>query len=212
MPRLCSVLCLLLAVSPAFAQQSVAEAAAQSRAAAETRKAAAAPPSREDVLKLFDLLQITKTMDAVIKATKQQSMELAEQMLREKMPDISPAQKKQFEEMIDEVMQTALGPGAMKEMLEATIPVYQKHLTKADLDAMIAFYSSPVGKRSCRSSRPWCRRAWKLRRESSRELRAPCSRRSTSALQRWLKPGKSRQRNRNVRPYSRQKRTFKGTR
>ena len=147
MPRLCSVLCLLLAVSPAFAQQSVAEAAAQSRAAAETRKAAAAPPSREDVLKLFDLLQITKTMDAVIKATKQQSMELAEQMLREKMPDISPAQKKQFEEMIDEVMQTALGPAAMKEMLEATIPVYQKHLTKADLDAMIAFYSSPVGQK-----------------------------------------------------------------
>jgi uncharacterized protein len=147
MPRLCSVLCLLLAVSPAFAQQSVAEAAAQSRAAADARKAAAAPPSREDVLKLFDLLQITKTMDAVIKATKQQSMELAEQMLREKMPDITPAQKKQFEEMIDDVMQTALGPAAMKEMLEATIPVYQKHLTKADLDAMIGFYSSPTGQK-----------------------------------------------------------------
>ena len=147
MPKVCSVLCLLLAVSPAFAQQSVAEAAAQSRAAVDARKAAAAPPSREDVLKLFDLLQITKTMDAVIKATKQQSMELAEQMLREKMPDITPAQKKQFEEIIDDVMRTSLGPAAIQEMLEATIPVYQKHLTKADLDAMIAFYSSPAGQK-----------------------------------------------------------------
>jgi len=147
MLRVCSVLCLLLAVCPAFAQQSVAEAAAQSRAAAEAKRAAAAPPSREDVLKLFDLLQINKTMDAVIKATKQQSMEIAEQMIREKVPDITPAQKKQFEEMIDDVMQTALGPAAIKEMLEATIPVYQKHLTKADLDAMIAFYSSPVGQK-----------------------------------------------------------------
>ena len=147
MLRVCSVLCLLLAVSPAFAQQSVAEAAAQSRAAAEARKAATAPPSREDVLKLFDLLQITKTMDAVIKATKQQSMELAEQMLRDKMPEITPEQKKQFEEIIDDVMRTSLGPAAIQEMLEATIPVYQKHLTKADLDAMIAFYSSPSGQK-----------------------------------------------------------------
>jgi uncharacterized protein len=147
MLRVSSLLLILLAVAPAFGQQSVAEAAAQSRAAAEARKAAAAPPTREDVLKLFDLLQITKTMDAVINATKQQSMEIAEQMIREKMPDASPEQKKQFREMMDEVMQQALGPAAIKEMLEATIPVYQHHLTKADLDAMVAFYSSPVGQK-----------------------------------------------------------------
>ncbi len=147
MLRVSSLLLVLLAVSPAFGQQSVAEAAAQSRAAAEARKALAAPPTREDVLKLFDLLQITKTMDAVINATKQQSMEAAEQMIREKMPDATPEQKKQFREMMDEVMQQALGPAAIKEMLEATIPVYQHHLTKADLDAMIAFYSSPVGQK-----------------------------------------------------------------
>jgi uncharacterized protein len=147
MLRVGVVLCLVLAVSPAFAQQSVAEAAAQSRAAAEAKRAAAAPPSREDVLKLFDLLQITKTMDAVIKAAKQQSMEIAEQMIREKMPDATAAQKKQFEEMMDDVMQQALGPVAIKEMLEATIPVYQRHLTKADLDAMVAFYSSPAGQK-----------------------------------------------------------------
>jgi hypothetical protein len=137
-------------VSPAFAQQSVAEAAAQSRAAAEAKRAAAAPPSREDVLKLFDLLQITKTMDAVIKATKQQSMEIAEQMIREKIPDITATQKKQFEEIMDDVMQSSLGPAAIKEMLEATIPVYQRHLTKADLDAMVAFYSSPAGQKILR--------------------------------------------------------------
>src|SRR6476661_8277078 len=129
MLRAASLLFVVMIVSSAFAQQTVAEAAAQSRAAAEARKAAAAPPSREDVMKLFDLLQITKTMDAVIKATKQQSMELSEQMLRDKMPDITPEQKKQFEEIIDDVMRTSLGPAAIQEMLEATIPVYQKHLT-----------------------------------------------------------------------------------
>ena len=147
MVRALRLLLVLLAVSPAFAQQTVAEAAAQSRAAAEAQRIAAEPPTREDVLKLFDLLQITKTMDAVINATKQQSMEIAEQMIRERIPDATPEQKKQFMEMVDDVMREALGTEAINEMLAATIPVYQHHLTKSDLDAMMAFYSSPVGQK-----------------------------------------------------------------
>ena len=147
MLRAASLLLVVMTVSSAFAQQTVAEAAAQSRAAAEARRAAAAPPTREEVLKLFDLLQITKTMDAVVTATKQQSMEIAEQMIHEKMPEATPEQKKKFQEMLDQVMHEALGPDAIKEMLEATVPVYQRHLTKADLDAMVAFYSSPIGQK-----------------------------------------------------------------
>jgi hypothetical protein len=157
MLKVSSLLLVLLAVSPAFAQQAfaqqafaqqtVAEAAAQNRAAAEAKKVAAAPPTREEVLKLFDLLQITKTMDAVIDATKQQSMEIAEQMVRERMPNITPEQKKQFSDMVDDVMRQSLGAEAIQEMLAATIPVYQRHLTKSDLDAMVAFYSSPVGQK-----------------------------------------------------------------
>ena len=147
MLRAASLLFVVMIVSSAFAQQTVAEAAAQSRAAAEARRAAAAPPTREEVLKLFDLLQITKTMDAVVNATKQQSMEIAEQMIQEKMPEATPEQKKKFREMMDEVMRESLGPAAINEMLEATVPVYQRHLTKADMDAMVAFYSSPVGQK-----------------------------------------------------------------
>jgi hypothetical protein len=147
MLRAASLLFVVMIVSSAFAQQTVAEAAAQSRAAAEARKAAAAPPRREEVLKLFDLLQITKTMDAVVNATKQQSMEIAEQMIQEKMPEATPEQKKKLREMMDEVMRESLGPAAINEMLEATVPVYQRHLTKADMDAMVAFYSSPVGQK-----------------------------------------------------------------
>lgn len=146
-------LLILLASSCALGQQSLAEAAAQNRAAQSKKSAATTPglpadaPTREDVLKLFDLLQISKTMDAVISATKQQSMEIAEQMIQEKMPDATPELKKQFQEMLEEVMHQSLGPAVINEMLEATIPVYQRHLTKADLDAMVAFYASPVGQK-----------------------------------------------------------------
>jgi hypothetical protein len=146
MLRFSGWLLILLAASPALAQQSVTEAG-QAKKTTATADLPAHAPTREDVMKLFDLLQISKTMDAVISATKQQSMEIAEQMIHEKMPDATAEQKKQLREMLDDVMHQALGPAAINEMLEATIPVYQRHLTKADLDAMVAFYASPIGQK-----------------------------------------------------------------
>jgi uncharacterized protein len=139
---------LIVVATPVLAQQSLAEAAAQAKAS----KSALAPdaPSREDVLKLFDMLQLSKTMDAVLKGAKQQSKEVAEQMIQEKVPEATPEQKKQFEEMMDDVFTEAMGPKVMNEILEATVPVYQRHLTKSDLQAMIAFYSSPVGQKLLR--------------------------------------------------------------
>jgi hypothetical protein len=125
----------------------VAEAAAQNKAAVDAKKAAAEPPSREQVLKLFDVMQITQTLDTMITATKAQSRELADQMISERMPNMTEQQKQQFHGLVDDVMREALGPETLKEMLTATVPVYQKHLTKGDLDAMMAFYSSPVGQK-----------------------------------------------------------------
>ena len=147
------LLALMVVAAPVYAQQSVAEAAAKSRNQAATKKAQpvqalpADAPTREDVLKLFDVMQINKTMDAVIQAAKQQSMEMAEQMANDRVPDATAEQKKQIREMMEDVMNQAMGPAAMREMVEATVPVYQRHLSKADLDAMVAFYSSPVGQK-----------------------------------------------------------------
>jgi hypothetical protein len=33
------------------------------------------------------------------------------------------------------------------EMLDAMVPVYQKHFTKGDVDALVAFYSGPTGQK-----------------------------------------------------------------
>jgi len=155
MLKAASLLLVMLAGSALYAGQGAADAAAKSRAQAQTRKAMAQPlpagaPSREEVLKLFEIMQITKTMDAAIVAAKQQTREMAEQMASERLPEATPEQKQQIKEMLDEVMAKALGPSAIKEMMDATIPVYQRHMKKADLEAMIAFYSSPTGQRILR--------------------------------------------------------------
>ncbi|MES2826772.1 MAG: DUF2059 domain-containing protein [Bacteroidota bacterium] len=44
-------------------------------------------------------------------------------------------------------METEMNKTTFKELLDLLVPVYQKHLTEADLKAMTAFYESPVGKK-----------------------------------------------------------------
>lgn len=147
---------LMITTAALSGQQTSPAPKAKSPAATPARKSAApktvpaGSPTREEILQLFDLLQISKTMEIAVQAARQQSVEMAEQMVRERAPDATVEQKKQFQTMIDEVMDEALGPAAIKEMLNATIPVYQRHLTKADLKAMVDFYSSPVGKKILR--------------------------------------------------------------
>jgi uncharacterized protein len=148
--RRAAIITIVMAIAvPGLAQPSAAPAAGQTKSKAATALPADAP-SREEVLKLFEMLQISKTMEIAIQAAKQQSIEMAEQMIEEKAPDATAEQKKQMREMINGVMAEALGPAAIKEMLEATVPVYQRHLSKSDLRAMMAFYSSPVGQKVLR--------------------------------------------------------------
>src|ERR1700722_3623981 len=33
------------------------------------------------------------------------------------------------------------------EMMQATVPAYQKHFTKGDMDALVAFYAAPTGQK-----------------------------------------------------------------
>jgi hypothetical protein len=155
MLKVASLLLVMLAGSALCGGQGAADAAAKNRKATQAGKATAQPlpadaPTRAEVLKLFDIMQITRTMDAAIGAAKQQTREMAEQMASERLPEATPEQKQQIKEMLDDVMAKALGPSAIKEMMDATIPVYQRHMKRADLEAMVAFYSSPAGQRILR--------------------------------------------------------------
>ena len=54
-----------------------------------------------------------------------------------------------------EARMNKIGDDSMKnmpwdQMIQATVPVYQKHFTKGDMDALIAFYSGPTGQKLLR--------------------------------------------------------------
>jgi len=107
------------------------------------QSAADAPATKEDVQRYLDVMHsremITKMMDAMSKPMHQM---MHEQYLKDKHK--LPAD---FEEKMNRIMDDYMKNLPMEEMLQAMISAYQKHLTKGDVDGLVAFYSSPTGQK-----------------------------------------------------------------
>jgi len=107
-------------------------------------------PSREEVLQLFELLQIKKLTETTMQMAQEQAKNVAEQMLHEAMPDPTPDQLKSSQQLLDAITQDVMKAFPLDEILNVMVPVYQRHLTRSDLQAIVAFYSSAVGQKLLR--------------------------------------------------------------
>jgi uncharacterized protein len=100
------------------------------------------PATKDDVILYLQTMHTNDTMHRIMEvmsASVQQSMqdELAKQ---KNLPaDSSARMNKMMGELIKNM--------PVDEMEEAMIPTYQKHFTHGDIEAMNAFYSSPVGQK-----------------------------------------------------------------
>lgn len=128
-----------------FAQQPPAPVPSPATPAAHPA-VADGPPDPAQVLKLLELLRVRDEMQITIDAMKQQLKTAAEQEFREKIPHPSPEQVQSVHDMVDEVFNDL----SLDDMLKAMVPVYQRHLTRSDVRALIAFYSSPPGRKITR--------------------------------------------------------------
>jgi uncharacterized protein len=104
--------------------------------------ASAAPATRDDILKLFDTMQMRLVMDSVAKQQRE--------MIREGLKKRAPQMTEQDLARLDQFTSDVLKDFPVDGMLDDMIPVYQKHLNKADVDAMNAFYQSPTGQKMLR--------------------------------------------------------------
>jgi hypothetical protein len=116
---------------------------AASCAVAEQTPTADIPATREDVLKLFAVMNIHQQMRLVLDTMMKQQKAMLRETMRNRYPEITDEQVTQF----DSMMQEAMREYPVDAMLDDMVPVYQKHLTKTDVDAMTNFYSSPTGKK-----------------------------------------------------------------
>ena len=103
------------------------------------------PATKDDVILYLQTMHTNDTMHKIMEvmsASMQQSMqdELAKQ---KNLPADSSAR-------VNRMMGELIKNMPVDEMEEAMIPTYQKHFTHGDIEAMNAFYSSPVGQKVLR--------------------------------------------------------------
>jgi uncharacterized protein len=138
------LLVLIAAAAPVYAQQSVAEAAAQAKA--KTEGLAADAPTHDQIMKLVDLLQIRRNISLMMDGMKQAMKQGAEQAFRDRVPNPTPKQLEALNGMVDDMMADM----PLDEMVEAMVPIYRRHLSRTDVDEIIRFYSGAVGQKLLR--------------------------------------------------------------
>jgi uncharacterized protein len=105
-----------------------------------------APASADDIRKLFDVMQIRNQMKLVMQQVSQQIRSLERDQVRKQQPNVTDEDFAKFDAISDEVMKGLSVEGLLDDM----IPVYQKHLNKSDVNAMVGFYSTPTGQKILR--------------------------------------------------------------
>lgn len=101
------------------------------------------PATKEQILKFMDLMQLKSRMGQMMDGMQAQARIGAEQAFKQKVPHATAEQLAKVDAIADEMFSGF----PVSELLDAIVPIYQKHLTKSDLDVIIGFYSSPTGQR-----------------------------------------------------------------
>lgn len=103
-------------------------------------------PSKEQVLKFFEIMQLRQQTQAVLANTEAEVKTMTRDMVRQKAPKASPQQIAQVEAMMESMFKEFPIQGILDDM----VPVYQKHLTQADIEGLTTFYTSPLGQKVLR--------------------------------------------------------------
>jgi len=100
-------------------------------------------PDRADVLQFLEMMHVRSQMKVVIDSMGQQIRAAAEEGFKKQVPNATPEQIARLDKICDSLLTSF----SFDDLIDAIVPIYQKHLTKADLAAATAFYSSPAGQK-----------------------------------------------------------------
>jgi uncharacterized protein len=101
-----------------------------------------APASKEDIEKYLAVMHTRDLMKNISQTMSKQMRQVTAEMLK-KQSNITPEMEDRLNKVTDDLIKNM----PIDEMLEAMIPVYQKHFTKGNVDDLVAFYSTPTGQK-----------------------------------------------------------------
>jgi hypothetical protein len=102
-----------------------------------------APAAKEDIQHLFEVMQIHQQMRQVMDAMMKQQSNMIHETLKKRYPQTSADKIAQADRLIADTMKDM----PMDAMLDDMIPIYQRHFSKTDIDAMTTFYASQTGQK-----------------------------------------------------------------
>jgi len=100
-------------------------------------------PSKEDVQKLFDVMASREQMAQVMQKVFAQMRTLNRDEIKKRHPDVTAEQLANMDRQSEELLKNF----PLDEMLRYMIPIYQRHFTKTEIDALSVFFSSPAGQK-----------------------------------------------------------------
>jgi hypothetical protein len=104
------------------------------------------PASKEDVQRYLDAIHSTEMMKQIMQAMSKPMHDMVHQQYVKDQAKLPP----DFESRMNGIMDDMLSTMPFGEMMQAMVPVYQKHFTHGDIDSLIAFYSAPIGQKILR--------------------------------------------------------------
>jgi hypothetical protein len=110
---------------------------------AAQKTTADAPATKEDIQRYMQVTHSREMMAKMVDAMAKPMHDMVHQQYL-KCKDNLPAD---FEARMNKEMDDLFKSFPWDEMLDAMAPVYQKHFTKGDVDALVAFYSGPTGQK-----------------------------------------------------------------
>lgn len=124
-----AVFVLLLGCAPAFCQQPLNAA------------------TKEDVEELLTITGARERVQMMWAQMGRQAATTAADGYRLKHPDATPLELRKVAEATGQSFQSEMAVLSIDEVIEAVIPIYQQHLTHADVRTIIDFYNSEAGQK-----------------------------------------------------------------
>lgn len=105
------------------------------------------PPTTSEVMNFFEVMHAREQTQSMLETERKQTEIVLSELFSKKLPNATAEQRKEFDELINGMVADLFKDYPLDGILREMVPVYQKHLTESDLNAVVAFYSSPVGQK-----------------------------------------------------------------
>jgi len=106
-------------------------------------------PTKEQLAKLFELMRLHQQVQSVLTMTQSMMQQQLSAQIKDRAGKLGSSltadQQAAIAKISDKYMQKAFNLFTIDELLDDMAGIYQRHISRSDVDAMIAFYSAPAG-------------------------------------------------------------------